>query len=122
MYTFEINGYIDITVFDISLWKNQIRILYLIDLTFKGDLYRTNALYMVSRAICTIHNKFSGAPLKSLCWQGEDNFSWLPPWLPGFVNAVATVVRGNRARNQQSSPCHQAHHTSFFDFVRRTRF
>ena len=33
------------------------------------------------------------------------------PRLPGFVNAVATVVKGNQARIQQSVPCHQANHT-----------
>ena len=39
------------------------------------------------------------------------------PWLPGTGNADATVVRGNQARNQQSSPCHQVNHTYLLDFM-----
>ena len=56
--------------------------------------------YIISCIIYILYNTFSGGPPKSLGWQGDDNFSWLP----GFVKIVAMVVRGNRARNQQSSP------------------
>ena len=66
----------------------------------------TNLLFIISLVFTNgssyirhlaIHYKFSGAPPKYLCWQAEDNFSWLPPGLPGFVNAVDMVVRGNWA-------------------------
>ena len=33
------------------------------------------------------------------------------PRLPGWVNAVAMVVRGNRDQNQQFSPCNQVNRT-----------
>ena len=63
------------------------------------------------------YDKFSGAPPKCLCCQGEDKLFLCCQVDCRSKIAVAKVVRGNVAQTQRFSPHHQPHQTSFFRFI-----